>query len=73
MEACSAALLCHLVPLMWSALAERGTSVNAEMNQSFQLSARLTELLVPDVCLAQVSQQLISINEWMMSSYKFLI
>lgn len=69
MEAYSAALLCRLVPLMWNALAESSMSVNAEMNQSFQLSVQLTELLVPDVYLAQVSHQLICINECMMSSY----
>ena len=61
MEACSAALLRRLVPLMWNALAESSMSVNAEMNPSFQLSAQPIELLVPDVCLAQVSTQVISI------------
>ena len=53
-----AALLCRLVPLMWSALAESSMSVSAEMKPSFQLSVQLAELLVPDVHLAQVSQPL---------------
>ena len=61
MEACSAVLLRCLVPLMWNALAESSMSVNAEMNPSFQLSAQLIELLVPDVSLAQVSTQVIGI------------
>ena len=56
MEACLAVLLCHLEPLMYSALAGNSMSVSAEMKVLFRLSVRLTELLVPDVYLAQVSQ-----------------
>ena len=55
MEACLAVLLCPLEPLMCSALAGNSMSVNAEMKLLFQPSVQLTELLVPDVYLAQVS------------------
>ena len=55
MEACLVVLICPLVLLMYSALAVNSMSVNVRMKPSSQLSAQLTELLVPDVYLAQVS------------------